>query len=253
MAPRRILDWYGPLLLGAVAGTVLLVGFALGATGRIGEPLGPPPAPVEAMAGGQYHLVALGDSITSGVGDRDGGYVARLAESLRRRGRRLTVTNLAVSGDDTQDLARRLEAEHTRREVARARLILVSISGNDLSRSLRGDDEDPGAALAAAGQRLRALVARLRALNATAPIRLIGLYNPFEIAAGEEPKARAQLLDWNVALERAALDFRGVLMVPVADLFLDRPDRLAGDRYHPGPRGHEAIAHRVLATLREGD
>ena len=45
------------------------------------------------------------------------------------------------------------------------------------------------------------------------------------------------------------MPYDDVLVVPIADLFAGRLDRLAGDRYHPGPRGHALIADRVLATL----
>jgi hypothetical protein len=37
----------------------------------------------------------------------------------------------------------------------------------------------------------------------------------------------------------------------VADLFAGRPERLAGDRYHPGSKGHALIAERVLTSLPE--
>ena len=80
----------------------------------------------------------------------------------------------------------------------------------------------------------------------------MGLYNPFEVLPAAEAEVRAQLLTWNSALERATVDYKDVLVVPVADLFADRPDRLAGDRFHPGPRGHELIAERLFDTLRDG-
>lgn len=262
---RRAFDWYAPAATGAVAAAVLAVGFFLGVSGRFGERLGPPPANAAAptMApwarGGAYRIVALGDSITAGVGDADArGYAGRVAEALRRRGLNVTLTNLAVSGDQTRDLLRRLDGKQTVEQLAAATLILVSAGGNDLTRSLRdpaadeGDDE-PEAALARVRVNLGEIVRRLRAANPTAAIRLVGLYNPFEVSPADEARVRAQLLDWNTAIERVALDYRGVLAVGVADLFVDRVDRLAGDRFHPGSRGHEAIAQRVLSTLREAE
>ena len=264
---RRALDWFVPAAAGAVSAAVLSVGFFLGVSGRFGEPLGPRPASASAAEvtpwsrGGTYNLVALGDSISAGTGDAAGGgrgYAGRVAETLRRRGLTVAFTNLAAPGDQTRDLLRRLGGEELRRQVAGANLILLSMGGNDLTRAMRdptADDEAdaPEAALATAAANLREIVARLRAANPTAAIRLVGLYNPFEVEPADEPKVRAQLLDWNLAIERATLDHQGVLAVAVADLFVGRPDRLAGDRFHPGPRGHDAIAQRVLATLREAE
>lgn len=261
-APRRFHDWTGPALLGAIAAGTLAYGFVLAMGGRYGERLGPPPAAaVQRQRAGTFHVVALGDSITHGTGDAADrgpaiGYVGRVVEALRRRGLTVTLTNLAVPGDETGDLLRRLTPQALER-VRDARLILVSAGGNDLSHTLRGAGDDardePEAALAKAQERLREIVARLRGVNPTAPVRLVGLYNPFEVLAGHEAEARAQLLAWNHALEQATLPFQGVLVVPVADAFVDRPDRLAGDRFHPGPRGHEVIAQRVLSTLAESD
>jgi lysophospholipase L1-like esterase len=255
---RRALDWFLPASLGAAAAAVLAVGFVLGLSGRFGEPLGPPPASAQAARPrtGAFVIVGLGDSLTHGVGDSRGGYAVRVAEGLRRAGVQVSLRNLAVNGDETTDLLRRLDAPAILREVAGAHLVVVSAGGNDLSHALRGggdSDVEPEAALARARAQLAEVVRRLRAANPTAPIRLIGLYNPFEVLRAEESTARAQLLAWNVALEQTSFERPGVLVVPTADLFADRPDRLAGDRFHPGPTGHAAIAERVLSTLREAE
>ena len=89
----------------------------------------------------------------------------------------------------------------------------------------------------------------MRTANPTAPVRLVGLYNPFEVLPEAEVQVRARLSDWNLALERASHDAKNVVVVPIADLFHDRLDRLAGDRFHPGSRGHQLIADRVFDTL----
>jgi lysophospholipase L1-like esterase len=257
---RRLLHWYAPAGLAAVVAACLGAGFFLGLVRSFGEPLGPPPAsarPAAAARASGLLVVALGDSLGRGLGDPRGeGYAARVAETLRRRGARVTFENLAVAGARTRDLKELLEGAEVSRQVAAAGLVLVSVGGNDLTQALRGagaggvaESRELAEALDAARANLRDVVARLRALNAAAPIRLLGLYNPFEVLPAAESEARAQLLAWNGAIEAATLPFRGVLAVPVADLFADRPDRLAGDRFHPGPDGHALIAERVLSTL----
>jgi lysophospholipase L1-like esterase len=117
-------------------------------------------------------------------------------------------------------------------------------------RAITGEAErEPELALGRAKQNLATILAQLRAAAPQATVRVLGLYNPFEIAAGDAPRARAQLYEWNAAIEQATHPYDDVLVVPVADLFAGRADRLAGDRYHPGPRGHALIADRVLSTL----
>jgi lysophospholipase L1-like esterase len=61
--------------------------------------------------------------------------------------------------------------------------------------------------------------------------------------------AKETLLKWNVALEEASYSVSGASVVPTADLFDERPDRLSPDRFHPGPNGYVEIASRVLSTL----
>lgn len=253
--PRRLLDWYLPAGLALAAAATLTGGFALALTGRFGQPLAPMPAkPVAAVRDGAYRIVALGDSITDGTGDPIGkGYAARVSEALRRRRWVVIYTNLAVAGSETDDVLAVMKKDEARRQIVSADLILLSAGGNDLSHALRsitGDsDDEPERALGEARENLRTILTQLRAAAPKASIRLLGLYNPFEIAAGDAPKARAQLAEWNAVIEQATHPYEDVLVVPIGDLFAGRADRLAGDRYHPGPKGHDLIADRVLATL----
>lgn len=259
------MPWYVPAGLGAVASAVLAAGFVLALTGRIGEPVGPipeasstTPARAATHAGTEFLIVALGDSLTAGTGDaRAGGYAGRLRARLSAHGRTVTLSNLAVAGAETADVLARLSDGAVVDAVRRADLIVLSAGGNDLSHTLRpgarGALGDPEPARARARTNLDALVKRLRSLNAAAPIRLVGLYNPFEVTPAEEPAARALIASWNELIEEASHADAGVLAVPIADLFLGRPDRLAQDRYHPGARGHALIAERVLETLPQGD
>src|ERR1041385_4602062 len=85
------------------------------------------------MTTGPIVYVALGDSTGSGVGAREGGYVARIFKRLvaRRPGSRLT--NLCVSGATTADLLR----DQLKRGVAmNPDLVTVGIGINDIGHGL---------------------------------------------------------------------------------------------------------------------
>jgi len=261
---RRVFLWFVPAAAGLVTALVFAGGFAAGISGRLGEPVSddllprPTPPPVFAPAG-SFRIVALGDSLTRGAGDASGGYPERVAKALRTGGSTVEVENLGVDGAETKDLLRKLADPETRRLLEGAQLILVSISGNDLSHSLRGgppgagaESEDPTVpAREAASSNLRSILSAVRQANGSAPIRLLGLYNPFP--EGFDPLlAKRTLLAWNVALEEASFSVPGAVVVPTADLFAERPDRLAADRFHPGPSGYDEIAARVVATLGTG-
>ena len=263
---RRLALWFLPSALGLLAAGVLAGGAAAGLSGRLGERVadGPIalPTPVAApatSASGSFRIVALGDSLTRGTGDAagGGGYPERVAAALRKTGLVVSVDNLAVDGAETGDFLRKVEEAAVRDRVAGANLILVSIGGNDLSHSLRslvpgeaGAESDPTApALRAASLNLQRILPLLRASNPSAPIRVLGLYDPFP-EGFDRKMERATLLKWNVALEEASFGVENVLVVPTFDVFDGRPDRLSSDRFHPGAEGYAEIAARVLQSVR---
>lgn len=113
---------------------------AIGALGALAmgcggdEPEGTDAAPPRAAPA--WEIVALGDSATTGEGDTTGlGWVERYARLLRQRVRaKLIVTNLAENGKSSDQLLRELQADPaTRRQVARARIVLFGIGGADLN------------------------------------------------------------------------------------------------------------------------
>jgi lysophospholipase L1-like esterase len=268
---RRLLLWFFPATLGLATAGVFAAGFAAALRGRLGEAVDPssPPAPTTApsaafsMAGrGALRIVALGDSLTRGAGDAagGGGYPERVAAALRQAGRAVSVDNLGVDGSETRDLLRKAEEPEVQRVLASAQLILLSIGGNDLSHSIRGaafpgtaSSSEPGAdptaaALAEASLNLQRILSLFRKHNPAAPIRILGVYDPFPDGF-DRRMARETLLKWNVALEEASYGVSGATVVPTADLFDERPDRLSSDRFHPGANGYGEIAARVLSTL----
>ncbi len=257
---RRALYWFLPAGVASAMALLFGAGFAAGVSGRLGVPASdtvlPTPTPAPLAAPGTFLIVALGDSMTRGAGDTAGGYPERVVRAIRRTGRTAGLENLAVDGSETGDLLRMVGEPGLARPIARGDLILLSAGGNDLTHSLRraglgGGDGTTALdeARKAASANLRAVLAAIRAMNPTAPIRLIGLYDPTGEAGAARRIEREGLLAWNVALEEACFTVSGCLVVPVADLFEGRPDRLAQDHFHPDPSGYDEIAARVVSTL----
>jgi len=263
-ASRRLLLWFLPATLGLATAGVFAAGFAAALKGRLGEPIDPSTPPITApgpaaaatAGSGAFRIVALGDSLTRGAGDAagGGGYPERVAAALRKEGRTVAVDNLAVDGAETGDFLRKMEEAGVAQRVAAADLILVSIGGNDLSHSLRSvvpgeTAADPtAAALTGSTLNFQRILSLLRKANGSSPIRILGLYNPFP-ETFDRKLAKETLLKWNVALEEASYGVPGATVVPTADLFDERPDRLSLDRFHPGANGYGEIAGRVLSTL----
>jgi lysophospholipase L1-like esterase len=255
----RVWLWYAPAALAVVAGALLALGFALAVRGSTGTPLGePPPAPVRsapAKKPGNRLVLVLGDSLSHGTGDPTGrGYATDVLDSLRRSGPAESI-NLAVAGAESSELALLLERENVKSIARSADLILVSIGGNDLSHSLGGAGAPTEALTAVTTARtnfarnLRTILETLREANPSAPIRLIGLYQPFPAGGREARIGASMILSWNSLAEETAIGYPHVAVVPVFDLFQGRAERLATDRFHPNRNGYRAIADRVIQSL----
>ena len=122
---------------------IALQALVLAACGGVSEPPAEPavpgnggsPAAAEAApaGGSEPLLVALGDSLTAGLGlDVEEAYPARLARALREDGYAVTVVNAGVSGDTSAaGLARAewaLEGD--------VRILILALGGNDGLRGL---------------------------------------------------------------------------------------------------------------------
>jgi lysophospholipase L1-like esterase len=258
----RLVLWYLPATLAAIAGGLLAVGFALAIRGTTGAPLGePPPAPVRAAPAkkpGNRLVLVLGDSLSHGTGDPSGrGYATDVVQFLRRTGP-VEAANLAVAGAESSDVLALVGGANVKSLAASADLILLSVGGNDLSHSF-GRAGAPAEALTAVTtsraqftRNLRTIMEELRGANPSAPIRVLGLYQPFSGEGREVRIGASMILSWNSMIAETALGFPNVAAIPAFDLFQGRADRLAADQFHPNRDGYRAIADRVIQSLPAG-
>ena len=255
----RLWLWYVPAALAVITGGLFAAGFGLAVRGATGDPLGdPPPTPAAAApakAPGKRLVLVLGDSLSHGTGDPSGrGYVTDVVQHLRRKGP-VDSVNLAVAGVESAEVLTLGGSANVKSLAASADLILLSVGGNDLSHSF-GRAGAPAEALVAVtaararlARNLRTILQKLREANPTAPIRLLGLYQPFSAGAREARIGAAMVMSWNSLIAETALGFPNVSAIPVFDLFEGRADRLAADQFHPNRAGYRAIADRVIQSL----
>ena len=259
MRLSRLWVWHVPALLALAAGVLFAAGFWLAVRGSAGGSLGaPPPTPAPLKAAkpaGKRLVLVLGDSLSHGTGDPTGrGYVADVVSAMRRSGPVESV-NLAVAGAESADLRALLASENVKSLVRSADVILFSAGGNDLSHSLAAAG-GPASALSSVtdararfASNLRAILTELRSVNASAPIRVLGLYQPFGGEGREARIGESLVLSWSSVITETALGYPNVAVIPVFDVFQSRADRLATDRFHPNREGYRVIADRVMQTL----
>ena len=84
--------------------------------------------------------VAIGDSLTKGVGDstNQGGFVPLLAQSLTNEtGFEFKAINYGVSGNTSgQILSRMQEKKEIRKDLKQAQLLTITVGGNDLRKAI---------------------------------------------------------------------------------------------------------------------
>jgi acyl-CoA thioesterase-1 len=180
-------------------------------------------------AGGEERvIVALGDSLTAGLGvAAEEAWPALLEARLRRDGYPYRVVNAGVSGDTTAGGLRRIDwVLRSRPEV-----VVVALGANDGLRGL-----ETGAMRA----NLLAIVERLRAAGVR--VLVAGMEVPPNYGAGYARAFRGVFQD--VAHRGGAALMPFLLDGVAADPRLNQADGI-----HPNAAGHRAIAERVWPHL----
>lgn len=180
------------------------------------------------------HLVALGDSLTAGLGlEAQNAYPAKLQAALARQGIEVVIDNAGVSGDTTDGGLARLDwsvPEGTKG-------VLLELGANDMLRGM-----DP----LQAGANLDQILARLKARNI--PVLLMGMRAAPNLGA-----------DYQKAFDAIYPELAVKYQLPLYPFFLEgvagTPKLNQADGMHPTPEGVDVIVGRlapVVATFVKG-
>ncbi|MFO7172254.1 MAG: SGNH/GDSL hydrolase family protein [Bacillota bacterium] len=194
--------------------------------------------------------MALGDSLTVGVGSCPG-YPARVAAGLGRRlGRPVRCANRGRIRMTSVDLARALRGDPgLQSAVAGADLITLCIGGNDLLRCGR-DEICLERSVRAFPRRWEAVCQEVRRLNDRAPLVALTLYCPYPPGHPRGEQGLRLVEKMNQAIrDPALLAAFGMHLVDIAPVLHGRQRELTwidlGD-LHPTGFGQQRIAHAVL-------
>ncbi|MFB6727768.1 SGNH/GDSL hydrolase family protein [Bacillus mobilis] len=204
---------------------------------------------------GTLQIVSLGDSLTRGVGDKEGiGYIGRMKEDLQKDYKqKVALTNLAVSGAKMPDLLKQMESSGAQYSIKQADVIVLTIGGNDLFPGWESlgkiDLETYRPDTETFQNEAKKIIEEIRKLNTDSPIFWLGLYNPFEDV--EDLKGSSNIVvDWNASLEKLALNNKNVYITPTFDLFQNRgKDLLYSDHFHPNEVGYTYMADRLVQNV----
>jgi acyl-CoA thioesterase I len=184
--------------------------------------------PVASARSGERVVVALGDSLTAGLGvAAEEAWPALVDARLRREGYPYRVVNAGVSGDTTAGGLRRVDwVLRSRPEVA-----VVALGANDGLRGLGTEAMEAN---------LLAIVDRLRAGGVR--VLVVGMEVPPNYGAAYARAFRGVFVD--VARRTGAALMPFLLDGVAADPRLNQTDGI-----HPNAAGHRAIAERIWPHL----
>jgi len=191
---------------------------------------------------GEINYVALGASDAVGIGaiPLSNGYVFRIRDELRERGKNVDLLNLGIPSADVNAI--KIAARSSMIAEAQKDLVTLWTGPNDL---IGGDDPDDFE------DNLEELLSHLREESA-AFIVMMNIPDLTQIPRFRERPdddvTPERIQAFNAAIERQAEVFN----VPVVDLLAEMPgDELISniDGFHPNNRGHERIAKLFLEII----
>ncbi|WP_117168353.1 SGNH/GDSL hydrolase family protein [Paraliobacillus sediminis] len=205
-----------------------------------------------------YKIVAIGDSLTQGVGDSadNDGYVGRIEDAFSNEDQRVSIDNFGKRGNRSDQLLKRLEDEEIRSSLEEADMILLTIGANDIMKVVKSNfmslNEEPFIAERSAyEQRLQEIIDIMLDLSPDAEIYLIGFFNPFEGYFDDIEELDGILTDFNTTGKQLTTEKQQTHYIPTNDLFqIEDVDLLADDNFHPNATGYTLIAERILTYIR---
>lgn len=224
----------------------------------------------------EFHYVALGDSLTEGVGDTtgQGGFVPLLAQSMTNDyGYEVEYQNFGISGNTSNQILKRMkEKQELKLALQEANLLTITVGGNDLRKviiknitNLKLSTFDKPAK--EYGKRLESIIQVARKDNPSLPIYVVGIYNPFFLSLPELTEMQVIVDKWNTTTEETVAKYENVYFVGINDLLYRGLEGEAGisqlnqsqsnnllfeeDQFHPNNTGYEIIKKAVLEKMNE--
>lgn len=197
-------------------------------------------------------IVALGDSLTYGVGDPSKtGYIGIVRRNIQQQtGRNVIVNNFGISGQRSDQLLRQLDNGVVIKALKQADHIFVFIGTNDFRHAAGWNFRQlPQQPLLLGKEKLRNNLSKtltvVRENNSFAPVYVLGLYNPY---FGEEydPAAPESIKSWNQVIIEASSESTLTKYISTYELYEDvEKEMYFADSLHPNRRGYNKLGNWV--------
>lgn len=227
----------------------------------------------------KLNYVAIGDSLTEGVGDTtgQGGFVPLLTQSLiESYNYDVSYSNYGVSGNTSNQILKRMKTqEDIQKDLKKADLMTLTVGGNDVMAVIRkhlttlkvSTFTKPATQYQGS---LRQIITLARKDNPDLPIYVLGIYNPFYLNFPEMTEMQEIIDNWNNSTQAVTKEYNNVYFVPINDLLYKGIDGeegivqtsgeqttvlndalFSGDHFHPNNIGYQIMANAVMEEISE--
>ena len=207
----------------------------------------------ESESASKKRVIALGDSLTYGYGDKkDEGYIGRLEEKVNKKHTKITYhfQNLGVPGQQSDQMLGQIVKPDIAEDLSEANVFIINIGTNDLIKNNGGDlfplhHEEIMDAKKDYLDHLEKILNIVGAANREADILVLGLYNPYPNK--DSDKIEAYVDDWNSSIMKEVKKHKNVKYVPTNPLFKGKSkENYFHDSLHPNGKGYELMADQIL-------
>lgn len=226
-----------------------------------------------------FNYVAVGDSLTEGVGDttNQGGFVPLLSQAMTDTyNYQVTYSNYGISGNTSQQILSRMKKQEAiQKSLAKADMMTLTVGGNDVMAVIRkhltqlsvSTFKKPATAYQ---KRLRQIIELARSENEDLPIYVLGIYNPFYLNFPEMTEMQEIIDNWNESTESVTGEYDNVYFVPINDQLYKGIDGeegivstsgdqttvindalFSGDHFHPNNIGYQIMSDVTMEKINE--
>lgn len=205
----------------------------------------------------EHTILALGDSLTYGVGDlEEEGYVGKLETILNSKSNNKTysIFNYGIPGQESEGVLKQLAQPSISEKVNEVDYIILFIGTNDLRYSSGGDFQTINETIINEEKRgyldnINKIFKIIRQLDDEVPFIVVGLYNPFP----DDTQLNLIIEDWNNHLMETASKYSPATFIPTNDLFRNKSKKdYFSDSLHLNRDGYRLIANRISKEMMKG-
>ncbi|MDO1605393.1 SGNH/GDSL hydrolase family protein [Lactobacillus sp. YT155] len=219
----------------------------------------------------EIKLVAVGDSLTEGVGDttKKGGYVNLIKEKIQKNyDTKVKTENFGIAGETSLQINKRVTKDpKLQKSLKDADVITLTVGGNDLMHILKAkglalSKKDVSSGTDTFEDNLNDLIVNIRRYNSKSPIYLYSIYNPFGISIKEVKYMNTAVKNWNSFSKQTVSENYNVHFVNV-DKLLSNPKKTiknkdgeaqnpylsTDDYFHPNNKGYQLMTDELYKQM----